>query len=82
MIMPNLESYCRCPGCGTCDAYDAVMKGKEHMSLTREQWVRMFEAAKFIEREAQKLSDIKKDRILSNVKLIKDNIQSVVGQLE
>lgn len=22
--MPNFEPYCRCPGCGTCGAHDAL----------------------------------------------------------
>jgi len=29
--MPNFESYCCCPGCGTCDGHRAARRTREHL---------------------------------------------------
>ena len=53
------------------------------MSLTREQWEEMWRHAKNIENAAGFLkSPPTKQTILYEVKLIKDLIQKVIGQME
>lgn len=54
------------------------------MSLTRKQWLDMWIYIKAIEIEASALKGNwdRADKILKSVKKIKDQIQSVIGQLE
>lgn len=53
------------------------------MSLTREQWIEMWDSAKKIEVNANKLkSPPTKQVILYEVKKIKEQIQEVIGQME
>lgn len=52
------------------------------MSLTRDEWCKMWDSIKKIEYEAKQLRGIGKTLILTQVKYIKDQIQSVVGQME
>lgn len=53
------------------------------MSLTRDEWCRMWESIKSIEADAQILnSKIIKGSILTEVLFIKKKIQQVIGQME
>lgn len=53
------------------------------MSLTRAQWVEMWESIKSIEADAKILnSKVVKKSILDEVQRIKEQIQSVIGQME
>jgi hypothetical protein len=61
------------------------------MSLTKDEWVEMWEYIKHIEYEAKALASTSikyqnrnyySRKILGNVKMIKDKIQQVIGQME
>lgn len=59
------------------------------MSLTRDEWARMWESIKMIEQlldglhtETRKNTIRDKDRIRKEIQFIKNRIQSVVGQME
>lgn len=52
------------------------------MSLTREQWVKMWYNVREIEKQAETLGDIKRAIIMKRVNEMKDAIQSVIGQME
>lgn len=55
------------------------------MSLTREQWLEMWESAKKIERLADYLyftNLIRSNEIKVEIRFIKAQIQSVIGQME
>ena len=59
------------------------MKHEENMSLTREEWCKMWESIKRIEINARLLkSPPTKQNILYEVQNIKKQIQSVIGQME
>lgn len=53
------------------------------MSLTRAQWAEMWESVKSIEFDAALLqSNVVKKSIMIEVNKIKEQIQSVIGQME
>lgn len=54
------------------------------MSLTRDQWIEMWLSTKYIEIEIDRLltTNIRKDALLKEVRIIKKLIQSVIGQQE
>jgi hypothetical protein len=55
------------------------------MSLTRKEWEQMWESVKCIERNACSLEStnfIRMQRIMNEVRFIKDKIQQVIGQME
>ncbi len=53
------------------------------MSLTRNQWEEMWRSIKLIETITKNLNSPKRrEVILDEVKFIKDQIQSVIGQME
>ncbi|HYV52409.1 MAG TPA: hypothetical protein VE971_03860 [Candidatus Eisenbacteria bacterium] len=53
------------------------------MSLTRDEWLKMWESVKTIENLANTLkSPPRRQQILWQIKKIKDQIQAVIGQME
>jgi hypothetical protein len=43
--MPDFESYCRCPGCGTCGGHEKARKLKQQLSTARADALREAENA-------------------------------------
>ena len=56
------------------------------MSLTRAQWVEMWDTVKELEREIkfdERMALVKRQRLLNKqIKSIKEKIESVIGQME
>lgn len=55
------------------------------MSLTREQWLEMWDKLKRVEKDvkfAVEMPLIKRQRVLNNLEHVKIQVQSVIGQME
>jgi NRPS condensation-like uncharacterized protein len=53
------------------------------MSLSRDEWAKMWESIKYIEQQCQMIRLPRtKATVLKEVQFIKEKIQSVVGQME
>lgn len=52
------------------------------MSLSREQWEQMWESIKLIERKLNELPLYRRQTASEEIKKIKNQIQSVIGQQE